>query len=155
MRMPASNLIATKRLTMKRVLVLTVALFLCFFGMAVAAGQGVPDLRGKWTVKVSEFHVKGMGYLKEGITGDMEITEQKERILLGNVTWMVHGMKHPGFTGFSGVFDRDNINAYIAGENGCIRFLHVESPDLISMYVLHPGGEQSCAGYVEFVRVKE
>ncbi len=138
---------------MKRIIILTAALFLLLTGSAFAA-DGVPNLLGKWTVKVSEFHVKGMGYLKEGITGTMEITEQRERIFVGNVTWMVNGMVHPGYTGFSGVFDRDNINAYISGENGCIRFMHVEGPDEISMYVLHPGGEQSCAGYVEFVRVK-
>ena len=110
---------------------------LAFLAMGICTAQ-IPDLLGNWTGSENEYIAEHGSYkLSENTSVSYAITEQKDRLFTGNVTYMENGKEM--VEGFAGAIGLDNKTLYIAEFKEGYDFGTIISDDEIELIYLEDG----------------
>lgn len=124
-----------------------------FLAMGISAAQ-VPDLLGNWTAQWSSYD-NGIGFSNsmenEGLL--ISITEQKERIFAGNLTFE-RDNESISREGFAGAIGLDGKTLYISEFDGGYSFGTLISSDEMELIYLQDG-EDGAVAIDKVHRIKE
>jgi hypothetical protein len=115
-----------------------------FLAMGISAAQ-VPDLLGNWTAEWSSYD-NGIGFSNSTDNESLliSITEQKERIFAGNLTYEMDN-ESISSEGFAGAIGPDGKTLYISEFDGGYSFGTLISSDEMELIYLEDGEEGAIA----------
>jgi hypothetical protein len=115
-----------------------------FLAMGISAAQ-VPDLLGNWTAEWSSYD-NGIGFSNSTDNESLliSITEQKERIFAGNLTYEMDN-EIISSKGFAGAIGPDGKTLYISEFDGGYSFGTLISSDEMELIYLEDGEEGAIA----------
>jgi hypothetical protein len=114
-----------------------VLLVLVFLATGICAAR-VPDLLGNWTGSANGYAENGSStQLLENFSIGLEITEQKDRLFAGNLSYTANGTKI--VEGLAGAIGLDNKSLYIAEFDKGYDLGTIVSDDEIELIYLQDG----------------
>lgn len=98
----------------------------------------VPTLVGNWTGLGTGYYAEGGSYkMNENGSISYSITEQKDRLFNGNITYAINGMEF--VEGFAGAIGLDNKSLYLAEHDGGYDMGTIISGDEIELIYIEDG----------------
>lgn len=138
------------------VLIIAVAVFHLFSGMAFSADPAIPDLTGKWQTKSYGHHHEKEGHFANAEpAGQWIIKEQKNRFFYGERTYVKKRDKKKYKDTFSGVISRDGKRLYIVDHDEDFLFGDILSPTSIEIILMNDGDKNPKTRAVRLIEIEK